>query len=379
MISRFTTILVLFVLWPSCATNPVTGRSELQLYNESQEIAMGVEHYPLEQQVAGGEYTLDPDLSDYVRAVGRKVSAVADRPQLPYEFVIVNEGSWNAWALPGGKIALHRGLLEAMRNESELAAVIAHEIVHAAARHSAQQMERGVWMQMGVVTVASLAGEENQQLAESAGTLVAGLGMLRYSRSAESEADYYGIQYMVRAGYDPKGAVTLQELFAENMDSSGGWLASHPASIERVRKNQEAIAHHSGGYIGEAEYRTRTRLLRERAPAYDLYEKGLEALEKKNPQEALRLSLEARKRVPKEAQFFGLSARAYQAMGNNKAAMEAWNQAIQRNPDWYYYWLERGLLQETFGNKTEARRDLKESYERLPTQSAEDALKRLGA
>jgi tetratricopeptide (TPR) repeat protein len=59
--------------------------------------------------------------------------------------------------------------------------------------------------------------------------------------------------------------------------------------------------------------------------------------------------------------------------------MEAWNQAIQRNPDWYYYWLERGLLQETFGNKTEARRDLKESYERLPTQSAEDALKRLGA
>lgn len=362
-----------------CATNPVTGRSELQLIPESQEIAMGVEQFPWQQQIAGGRYTIDPDLEAYVREVGRKLAAVADRSHLPYEFAIVNEGSWNAWALPGGKVAIHRGLLEALRNESELAAVLSHEIVHAAARHSAQQMERGLWMEMGMAGASGLAGDEYRDLVRTVGGVAAGLGLLKYSRAAESESDHYGMLYMVKAGYDATGAVTLQELFAEHEGSAGGWLASHPASIERVRRNRETLQQNgASGYVGEAEYRVRTRRLRERAPAYALYEKGLKALEDQNAEEAYRLAEQARLRLPEEAQFSGLKARALQSMGRNRDALEAWNEALRRQPGWFYYWLQRGLLQEKLGDKARAKADLEQSRRLLPTEAAEAGLRRVG-
>ena len=88
--------------------------------------------------MGGGSYTLDPDLTAYVRSVGNKIAKYSNRTHLPYEFVVINDSTPNAWALPGGKIAIHRGLLTELQDESELAAVLAHEIVHADARHSAQ-------------------------------------------------------------------------------------------------------------------------------------------------------------------------------------------------------------------------------------------------
>ncbi len=378
-------ILLLFLpcltwtLLTGCATNPVTGKSGLTLISEPQEIQIGTQQYPIQQQLQGGEWILDPGLSAYVDAVGRKLGLASDRPHLPYEFVILNDGSWNAWALPGGKIAINRGLLLAMRNESELAAVMAHEVVHAAARHSAQQIERGMWMQIGVVGLAGLAGPESQVLVQEMGGLAAGLTALRYSRDAETEADVHGIRYMTKAGYHPEGAVTLQELFLQKQNNAGGWLASHPGSAERVRKNREALANHSGGgYVGETEYRIKTQPLRAMAPAYDLYEKGLEALRKKNFAEALRLSMEARSLEPREALFHGLSARAHAGAGNQKAAAQAWDQAVGRNPGYFLFWLERGLLREKQGDRAGAREDLEKSFRLLPTQQARDALKRVG-
>jgi len=370
---------LLLLLFSACATNPVTGKAGLSLIGEQQEIQIGTQNYPFQQQLQGGEWILDPDLSRYVEGVGQKLAQVSDRPNLPYEFVILNDGTWNAWAMPGGKIAIHRGLLLALNNESELAAVLAHEIVHAAARHTAQQIERGMWMQIGVVGLAGLAGPESQVLVQEVGGLAAGLTSLRYSREAESEADYYGIRYMVKAGYHPEGAVTLQETFLQKQNNAGGWLASHPGTAERVRKNRAALAAHPGsGYVGEAEYRIKTRPLRTMAPAYDLYEKGLEALAKKNPAEALRLSLEARSLEPREGLFYGLSARAHAALGKEAAAAEAWDQALRRNPNYFYFWLERGLLREKRGDKAGAREDLRQSFKLLPTQQAKDALQRLG-
>src|SRR4029453_1471540 len=117
-----------------CATNPVTGKSELHLVSEAQEIQMGQQQYAPSRQCQGGDYVTDPTVTNYVRQVGNKLAAVADR-QLPYEFVVLNNGELNAWALPGGKLAINRGLLLELNNEAELAAVLRHEIVHAAARH----------------------------------------------------------------------------------------------------------------------------------------------------------------------------------------------------------------------------------------------------
>jgi beta-barrel assembly-enhancing protease len=373
----FCGILLFILLLTGCATNPVTGRSEFQFYSETEEIEMGIEEYPMQIQLAGGPYLIDPELSDYINRVGQKLARESDRPQLPYEFTIVNDSEWNAWALPGGKIAINRGLLEALRNESELAAVLGHEIVHAAARHSAQQMERGLWWEAGLIGLTLAVDEDMQDLLYDTGSIAVGITMLKYSRDAESEADYYGMRYMNEAGYDPVGAVSLQELFAEDMESAGGWLDSHPASIERVRQNRAALKDlNNKGYLGSSEYRTRTRTLQARAPAYEWYDEGMAALEEDKPKKALQLSMKARKLVPEEALFYALSAEAYEQLGNEQAAMHAWDQALQRNPDWFYFWLRRGMLNEEVGNETEAAADFERSYELLPTEEAEEGYDR---
>src|SRR5690606_25176757 len=115
----------------------------------AQEIKMGEQYYSPTKQSEGGEFDVLPDLTAYVNEVGQKLAAVADR-QLPYEFVVLNNPVPNAWALPGGKIAVNVGLLAELKNEAELAAVIGHEIVHAAARHGAKAQERGTIMQVGL-------------------------------------------------------------------------------------------------------------------------------------------------------------------------------------------------------------------------------------
>jgi predicted Zn-dependent protease len=119
----------------ACGVNPVTGKKEIQFVSEAQELKIGEQNYSPTRQSEGGEFVVMPELTKYVSGIGAKLAAVADR-KLPYEFVVLNNSVPNAWALPGGKIAVNRGLLTELKNESELAAVLGHEIVHAAARHA---------------------------------------------------------------------------------------------------------------------------------------------------------------------------------------------------------------------------------------------------
>ena len=134
----FISFLVLAISLTGCSVNPVTGDRELVLVSDSQELQMGEQNYVPMQQSQGGQYDVDPALTQYVQNVGNKLAAVSDRP-LPYEFVVLNNSVPNAWALPGGKIAINRGLLTELESEAELAAVLGHEVVHAAARHTARQ------------------------------------------------------------------------------------------------------------------------------------------------------------------------------------------------------------------------------------------------
>ena len=132
------TKLFIFVVLASClatgcAVNPVTGKNELSIISESQELAIGAQQYGPSQQSQGGIYSVDLALTDYVNEVGQRLAAVSDR-KLPYEFIVLNDSVPNAWALPGGKIAINRGLLMPLDSEADLAAVLRHEIVHAAAR-----------------------------------------------------------------------------------------------------------------------------------------------------------------------------------------------------------------------------------------------------
>src|SRR5687768_11826698 len=132
-------IVAMLIALAACAVNPVTGKREISLISESSEIEMGTQNYAPMQQSEGGQYDVDPALTEYVQRVGSKLAAVSDR-KLPYEFVVLNNSVPNAWALPGGKIAINRGLLTELESEAELAAVLGHEIVHAAAGHTAYRM-----------------------------------------------------------------------------------------------------------------------------------------------------------------------------------------------------------------------------------------------
>ena len=194
---------VLVVCVGGCAVNPVTGQRELVLVSASEELAIGRAQYLPAQQMQGGIYATDPELSAYVDRVGQKLAAVSGS-DLPYEFVVLNNSLPNAWALPGGKVAINRGLLTALNNEAELAAVLGHEVVHAAARHGAKQIERGLLLQ-GLLLGAAVGTYDKTY---AAGVLVgaqlaAGLIGQKYSRDAEREADFYGTRFMARAGYDP--------------------------------------------------------------------------------------------------------------------------------------------------------------------------------
>ena len=118
---RILPVVLLFLA--GCAANPVTGKKEIQFVSQGKEIQIGEQQYSPGRQSQGGDYVTDPQVTQYVQQVGARLAAVADR-KLPYEFVVLNNGELNAWALPGGKIAVNRGLLTELKSEAELAAVL---------------------------------------------------------------------------------------------------------------------------------------------------------------------------------------------------------------------------------------------------------------
>jgi len=231
---------------------------------------------------------LDPELTAYVQSIGDRLAAVSDR-KLPYEYVIINDSVPNAWAMPGGKIAFNRGLLYELNSEAELAAVMGHELVHAAARHGAQSMERGMLLQGAMVAVG--IGAQNtdySQLIVGGAQVGAQLVNSKYGRDAESESDYYGMLYMKKAGYDPAAAVTLQETFvrlSQGRQSSflEGLFASHPPSPDRVAANKATLAKlGAGGEMGKEIYAQKTAKLRASRGAYKAYDEAVKALSEKN-------------------------------------------------------------------------------------------------
>ena len=214
---RLLLALLLVSVLPACQVNPVTGKSNFQVYGTDWERQVGAEMYAPLKQSQGGEFVLDPELSAYVQGVGTRLAERSRREgELDYEFSILNDSVPNAWALPGGKIVVNRGLLTELESEAELAAVLAHEIVHADASHGARAQSKGMITQSAAVISMVVLGStiDNQQAREVAMMVPAmGAQMLtqKYGRDAERESDEYGMRYMSEAGYDPQGAVELQD------------------------------------------------------------------------------------------------------------------------------------------------------------------------
>ena len=363
-----------------CAVNPVTGKSEFMTVSTASEIQMGKQNYAPMQQSQGGAYDVDPALSQYVNGVGMRLAAQSN-VQLPYEFVVLNNSVPNAWALPGGKIAINRGLLTELESEAELAAVLGHEVVHAAARHTARQMSRGMLLQ-GLVLATAVASSDSDygNLAVGGAGLAAQLVTMKYGRDAELESDFYGMQYMSKAGYDPRGAISLQETFVRLSDGQradwlSGLFASHPPSQERVNANiATAATLPAGGKTGEPEFQQAMQKTRAAKPAYEAYDEGRKALSEKKTDEALALANKALSLFPDEAHFHALRGDVRLVADKYDMAVTNYNRAIQRLDGFFYYHLQRGLAKKELGQTDGAVVDLEKSIELLPTAPAHYAL-----
>jgi predicted Zn-dependent protease len=225
----------------ACTRNPVTGKRQLSLISESQEIALGAQSHVSAQ----GEYGFvdHPAAQKYVQSVGRRLEDVSHRPNLDWHFTVVDSPVVNAFAIPGGYVYFTRGILAYFNTEAELAGVMGHEITHVTARHSVSQMSNSMVAQIGLVTAGTLVPRFGQ-FSDAAGSAL-GVWFLKFGRDDEREADRVGVEYSSRAGYDPREASNFFEVLqrlsqASDRETIPGWLSTHPDPGERVLATRAA-------------------------------------------------------------------------------------------------------------------------------------------
>lgn len=228
-------------LLAACTTVPYTNRSQLMLVSEGEEVALGAQAY--KEVLAQAKIDRDPARNEVVRRIGERIAAAADRPDFAWEFVVIDDPKQvNAFALPGGKVAVYSGMFPVAATEAGLATVMGHEVAHALARHGAERMSQSLGMQvvgtgLAVGLGASGTSRVTQEVAMQAFGLGAQVGvLLPYGRQQESEADHIGLMLMAKAGYDPAEAIGFWERMAAG--SGGGapleFLSTHPGHDRRA-------------------------------------------------------------------------------------------------------------------------------------------------
>jgi predicted Zn-dependent protease len=233
-----------------CARNPATGKNELMLVSESQEIQMGQQADS--SVIASIGLYPDPSLQSYVQNLGEKLAAASERPKLPWTFRVVDDPAVNAFAIPGGFVYVTRGILSHMTNEAQLATVMGHEIGHVTARHTAHQMSREQLANVGLA-IGSIA---SSQIAKYAGVASQALGVLflKFSRDNENTADELGVRYSSRANFDSRQMVDVMKVLDKLSAGGSGrlpeWLATHPDPGNRVEHINAVIAQTKADFTG---------------------------------------------------------------------------------------------------------------------------------
>jgi len=225
-----------------CARNPVTGKSELSLISESQEIQIGRQGAKEVEQSIG--FYKDPAVNAYVADIGKRMAAESERPDLPWEFHVVDDAAVNAFAIPGGFIYVTRGLMSAVNNEAELAGVIGHEIGHVTHRHSVQQISKAQLAQVGL-GIGSILSSDIARFGQLAS---AGLGLLflKYGRDAEYQADRAGFRYALQENYDVREMPNVFQTLGRLGQAGGAgklpeWLSTHPDPGNRVTRLEKLL------------------------------------------------------------------------------------------------------------------------------------------
>jgi len=248
-------VLVLAIAASACGVQRVegTGRRQLVLFSDQQMNQLGAQSYA--EVLSGEKKSSDAEGQAMVERVGKRLAAMAPDRGFTYEFTLIESDQVNAFCLPGGKVAIYTAILPYCQNEAGLAAVMGHEIAHAIANHGGERMSQGVLLQgaqMGLAMALEAKGvsPSTQNLFMAGAGLGAQIGvLLPFSRKHESEADYLGLIYMAKAGYDPKEAVAFWQRFATLGGSDQPEiLSTHPHSEGRAEDLHshmgQAMAHY---------------------------------------------------------------------------------------------------------------------------------------
>lgn len=246
--------LTVAVLVAACSTVALTGRKQLLLVPDSEVLAMSEQSYT--EFIQQSPLSTDKVTTDMVKRVGSRIAAAvvtymksvgreSEVANYSWEYNLVQSNDINAFCMPGGKIVVYTGILPVTQIETGLAVVLGHEIAHAVARHSSEQMSQQIMLETGGSLIGGLIGNASQSTQNVIGTIYGlggQIGTLKFSRNMELEADKLGLIFMAMAGYDPNYAVTFWTRMAQQ---SGGttieWLSTHPSDATRIADIQKDL------------------------------------------------------------------------------------------------------------------------------------------
>lgn len=274
-----------------CAVNPVTGENQFMMVSKEQEIQVDQSQSPHQFSADYGVCN-DSNINNYISRVGKKLASNTHRLDMPYSFKCVNATYINAYAFPGGSIAVTRGILLKLDNEAELAALLGHELGHVNARHSAQQMSKGSLTSLLVGGLSMAVGTKSEsygKIAQQLGMLGQGMLLSYYSRDNEREADALGNEYMVKAGYSSKGFVGLMHMLnsmhEQKASATSILFSTHPMSSERydtaVKMNNSKYQYSINYPLNRDKYMDNIASLRSIEPAIKLMQEGDDHMGKK--------------------------------------------------------------------------------------------------
>ncbi|WP_461832513.1 M48 family metalloprotease [Aquifex sp.] len=359
--------IFLLVFLFSCAH--LTGESFL--LPTDKEIALGSKLVPESITRFEGLYP-DEEVQSYVREIGDKIARHAER-KLPYEFFVVNSGILNAFALPGGKIFITRGLLLELDNESELVGVLGHELGHVNARHHVKYLEKMLGISLLLQIGALLIGENDLkerallQLASIGATLLA----LKFSRDQEREADLYGIKYAVATGYDPRGLIKVFEKFKKiEKNRPPEWLSTHPLPETRIKEVKRVISKMNLPRNLKEDspkfHRIKKKLLATKS-SYDLCEEGKKLYRRGFKGEALEKFREALKIFPKNQVAMVYISAIYLEKGEPEKALEYAGKITRIDPYILWGWYLKGVSLFELKRYKESIKALEEAKKRVAT------------
>ncbi|WP_373650619.1 MULTISPECIES: M48 family metallopeptidase [unclassified Schlesneria] len=258
IITRRTMIASSLAVWCcGCRHAPITGRGQLLAIPETQEVSMGLSAY--EEVVKKESLSTNQQYIDMVNRVGHRIAQISDRPDYEWEFKVLATPEQNAFCLPGGKVAIHEGILPICENEAGLAVVMSHEIGHALARHGGERMTQNYVVQGGQMLLSYATknqDEKRQQMIQQAYGVGTQYGaVLPFSRKQELEADHIGVMLMSKAGYDPSEAPQFWSRFAASHKGQqpSEFMSTHPSDERREQALVKLLPEARELYAGAGE------------------------------------------------------------------------------------------------------------------------------